>query len=73
MADVTEIDPGDRKEAGGGTWFPLTGDARIMNYCATEGCPGQPAFRLEAEGIGSDYCSGCASKIRVATASEPGV
>ena len=46
-----------------GRWFELRGDARL-GRCATEGCGGQPTLRLEADGIGSDYCSGCAAKIR---------
>lgn len=43
-------------------WFELKGDARL-GRCATERCGGQPAFRLEADGIGADYCSGCATVI----------
>lgn len=39
-------------------WFPLTGDERL-GRCATEHCGGQPTWRLEAEGQGSNYCSGC--------------
>lgn len=44
-------------------WFELTGDQRITEICATEGCGGQPTWRLEAGGIGSNYCSGCKAKI----------
>ena len=44
-------------------WFELTGDERINERCASEGCPGQPTHRLEAEGIGSNYCSGCKAMI----------
>lgn len=40
------------------TWFNLTGDARL-GRCDTEGCGGQPTWRLETCGIGSNYCSGC--------------
>lgn len=43
-------------------WFELRGDARL-GRCATEGCGGQPTWRLEAGGVGSDYCSGCREKI----------
>jgi hypothetical protein len=43
-------------------WFDLTGDARL-GRCATEGCGGQPTSRLEANGVGSNYCSGCREKI----------
>src|SRR5438067_1886933 len=39
-------------------WFELKGDARL-GRCASEGCGGQPIWRLEADGIGSNYCSGC--------------
>ena len=43
-------------------WFELKGDERL-GRCATEGCGGQPSSRLEASGVGSNYCSGCRSKI----------
>lgn len=46
-------------------WFPLSGDSRITKRCATEGCAGQPSWRLEAEGVGSDYCSGCMRRIGI--------
>lgn len=49
------------------TWFNLTGDERLTQ-CASEGCGGQPTFRLEADGIGSNYCSGCKAKIEWALA-----
>lgn len=39
-------------------WFDLKGDARL-GRCATDACGGQPRYRLEANGIGSNYCSGC--------------
>lgn len=44
-------------------WFELRGDARINGRCATEGCGGQPTSRLETNGVGSNYCSGCKAKI----------
>lgn len=40
-------------------WFALAGDERITKRCATKDCGGQPTWRLEADGVGSDYCSGC--------------
>lgn len=43
-------------------WFDLKGDTRL-GACATEGCGGQPTSRLEAGGVGSNYCSGCRSNI----------
>jgi hypothetical protein len=43
-------------------WFDLKGDERL-GRCASEGCGGQPTFRLEASGVGSNYCSGCRAKI----------
>lgn len=43
-------------------WFKLTGDARL-GRCASENCGGQPTWRLEADGVGSDYCSGCRENI----------
>lgn len=43
-------------------WFKLLGDARL-DRCATDGCGGQPTWRLEAGGIGSNYCYGCKEKI----------
>lgn len=45
-------------------WFPLKGDERITHRCASEGCGGQPTWRLEAEGVGSYYCDGCKEKIK---------
>jgi len=47
----------------GSPWFKLSGDARL-GRCATEGCGGQPTWRLEAGGVGSNYCSGCTVDIR---------
>lgn len=44
-------------------WFELKGDERITQRCASEDCGGQPTFRLEAGGVGSNYCSGCKAKI----------
>jgi len=46
-----------------GNWFALSGDARL-GVCATDACGGQPAYRLEAGGVGSNYCSGCAERIK---------
>lgn len=43
-------------------WFDLKGDARL-GQCTTEGCGGQPTSRLEADGVGSNYCSGCRANI----------
>lgn len=43
-------------------WFELRGDARL-GRCASEGCGGQPTYRLESGGVGSDYCSGCKATI----------
>lgn len=43
-------------------WFQLTGDERL-GRCATDGCGGQPTSRLEHQGVGSNYCSGCRAKI----------
>lgn len=43
-------------------WFDLKGDQRL-GRCATEGCGGQPTFRLEAEGVGSNFCSGCRREV----------
>lgn len=44
-------------------WFQLQGDRRL-GACSTEGCGGQPTWRLEAGGVGSDYCSGCKEKLK---------
>lgn len=43
-------------------WFERKGDARL-GRCDSENCGGQPTWRLEADGVGSNYCSGCKSKI----------
>ena len=45
------------------TWFSIKDDRRITERCATENCGGQVTERLEAEGVGSYYCSGCRSII----------
>jgi hypothetical protein len=44
-------------------WFALTGDARL-GRCTSDGCGGQPTWRLEAAGVGSNYCSGCKENIQ---------
>lgn len=44
-------------------WFDLKGDERITQRCATEGCGGAPTSRLEADGVGLNYCSGCRADI----------
>lgn len=43
-------------------WFELKGDARL-GRCATDRCGGAPTFRLEADGVASNYCSGCRANI----------
>lgn len=43
-------------------WFKLGGDHRL-HRCVTEGCGDQQTWRLEADGVGSNYCSGCKAKI----------
>jgi hypothetical protein len=43
-------------------WFKLNGDARL-GHCDSANCGGQPTWRLEAGGIGSNYCSGCKERI----------
>lgn len=47
-------------------WFALTGDARL-GRCATDHCGGQPTWRLESGGVGSNYCSGCKEGIESAS------
>lgn len=44
-------------------WFELKGDERITRRCASEGCHRQPTWKLEADGAGSFYCSGCKAMI----------
>lgn len=55
------------------TWFKLTGDERINQRCTTEDCGGQVTERLEANGVGSNYCSGCRAKIEMSEAPPPGI
>lgn len=43
-------------------WFERKGDARL-GCCTSCDCLGQPTWRLEADGVGSNYCSGCKEKI----------
>jgi hypothetical protein len=45
----------------GNGWFALEGDEQ--GSCATEGCGGQPGYRLEAGGVGSNYCYRCYAKL----------
>ena len=47
----------------GTNWFNVGGDIRLTERCTTEDCGGQVAYRLEASGVGSYYCSGCTAKI----------
>lgn len=44
-------------------WFALHDDERLTKRCATEACGGQPTWKLEADGIGSYYCSGCKDQL----------
>lgn len=44
-------------------WFRLNGDARL-GACATDNCWGQPTWRFEGGGVGSNYCSGCRERIK---------
>lgn len=44
-------------------WFQLPVDVRLTR-CATDHCGGQPTWRLEAGGTGSNYCSACKAKIQ---------
>lgn len=43
-------------------WFERKGDARL-GCCTTDDCLGQPIWRLEAGGVGSNYCPNCKDKI----------
>lgn len=47
-------------------WFEITGDKRLTERCATEGCGGAAFWRLEEGGVGSYYCSRCKDKIEEA-------
>ncbi len=51
-------------------WFELKGDARL-GRCTTENCGGQPTWRLEAHGTGSNHCSGCKELIEAQTMLPP--
>ncbi len=44
---------------------PMNNDKRITEHCFTQGCGGTVMFRIEAEGIGAYYCSGCTAKIEL--------
>lgn len=46
----------------GDGWLDLSGDTLAME-CATESCLNPPKHRLEYDGIGSDYCPNCKSRI----------
>ena len=40
------------------TWFTIPKDY-TQGRCATEGCYGVAEWRLEAGGVGSEYCGNC--------------
>ncbi len=44
-------------------WFDLPTEHRAGRECASAGCGEQATARLEAGGVGSDYCSDCVAKI----------
>lgn len=46
-------------------WFERSGDKRL-GICTTDDCMGQPTWRMEAGGVGSNYCSGCKERIDAA-------
>jgi hypothetical protein len=39
-------------------WFELRASERL-GPCTSDGCDGQPRYRLESGDIGSDYCAAC--------------
>jgi hypothetical protein len=43
-------------------FFKLGGDARLRE-CAFDGCFQHVSYRLERDGVGSEYCEPCARKI----------
>lgn len=45
-------------------WFERHGDEAQLGHCDSEGCGGQPTWRFEGGGVGSNYCSGCKERIR---------
>lgn len=53
-------------------WFELRGDERLKR-CATEDCHGQPTWRLEVDGIASNYCSGCKEQLAWINRNVPGI
>lgn len=58
------IPPAPREKLPDG-WFRLSPYRTATSYgCASEGCLGHPQYRLEAGGVGSDYCENCAATIR---------
>ncbi|WP_306049155.1 hypothetical protein [Oceaniradius stylonematis] len=44
--------------------FRLTGDERVTERCATDGCGQQPMYRFESGDVGSYYCGACADIMR---------
>lgn len=40
-------------------WRELVGCEKNHTDCATHECGGVPRYRLEVEGVGSDYCARC--------------
>jgi len=44
------------------SWFQVSKDY-FRGLCASEDCLGVVEWRLEAGGVGSDYCGNCKEKI----------
>lgn len=44
------------------TWFSILTNP-LHGECASEGCLNPPSWRLEAGGVGSEYCHNCKANI----------
>jgi hypothetical protein len=51
-----------RPDVGKGQWFALPYILK-QGPCATENCLGEPVWRFEGGGVGSDYCLNCHAKL----------
>lgn len=62
--------PQPEQERGMVKWVPLSG-RNDRHTCASEGCGNTARWRMEAGGVGSYYCTPCATKTKAALSSFP--
>ena len=63
MARAASSDEAKLRGEGHMQWFDIPTEHRAGRECASAGCGEQATARLEAGGVGSNYCSGCRAQI----------